>query len=170
MAETCRQFLADCGINPERLALEWASAAEAPRFVELITGYVNSIKEKGEIGSAEGEADSETIKRRLAAAVKAAEARKPRIALGNLAKRLHKEGDFSKEAIEKGVSSKILPALRAERIKEELLMLLAQGPMDMKELSKALWADEGEIEKPLSQLVKKGVIEEKDGKYSLADK
>jgi len=170
VAETCRQFLADCGINPERLALEWASAAEAPRFVELITGYVNSIKEKGEIGSAEGEADSETIKRRLAAAVKAAEARKPRIALGNLAKRLHKEGDFSKEAIEKGVSSKILPALRAERIKEELLMLLAQGPMDMKELSKALWADEGEIEKPLSQLVKKGVIEEKDGKYSLADK
>jgi len=170
VAETCKQFLADCGINPERMTLEWASAAEAPRFVELITGYVNSIKEKGEIGSAEGEADAATIKRRLTAAVKAAEARKPRTLLGNLSKKLHKDGDFSKEAIAEGVAAKILPALRAERIKEEIILLLSDKAMDLDGLCKALSADKDEVEKPISQLVKKGIVEEKDGKYELAGK
>ncbi len=170
VAETCKQFLADCGINPDRLTLEWASAAEAPRFVELITGYVNNIKEKGEIGAAEGEVDSATIKRRLKAAVKAAEARKPRSALGMLAKKLHKDGEYSKEAIAKGVSSKIVPALRAERIKEEMILLLRDGPMDIDALCSALSAKKEEVEKPLSQLQKKGVVEEKDGKFKLTGK
>ncbi len=170
VAETARQFLADCGVNPERMTLEWASAAEAPRFVELITGYVSSIKEKGPLGEAEGEADAETLKRRLAAAVKAAQARKPRTVLGNLAKKLHKDGDYSKEAIAKGVSAKILPALRAERIKEEMLMLLEESPMSLDELCSALSCEKEEVEKPLAQLQKKGVVEEKDGKFALAKK
>jgi len=170
VAETCKQFLADCGINPDRLSLEWASAAEAPRFVELITGYVNSIKEKGELGSADDEAGEATIRRRLKAAVVAAQARKPRTALGNLSKRLHKEGDFSKDAISEGVSSKILPALRAERIKEELLLVLKEGEKDLDELSSALSAAKEELEKPLAQLQRKGVVEEKEGRFQLAEK
>ncbi len=170
VAETCKQFLADCGVNPDRLSLEWASAAEAPRFVELITSYVNSIKEKGELGSADDEAGEATIKRRLKAAVVAAQARKPRTALGNLSKRLHKEGDFSKDAISKGVSSKILPALRAERIKEELLLVLKEGEKDLDELSGTLSAAKEELEKPLAQLQRKGVVEEKDGKFQLIKK
>ena len=170
VAETCKQFLADCGINPERLTLEWASAAEAPRFVELITGYVNTIKEKGELGTAAGEADPETIKRRLKAAVKAAEARKPRSALGMLAKKLHKAGDYSKEAISKGVSSKIVPALRGERIKEEIMLLLSESAAALKKLCKALSAKEEEVEKVLSQLEKKGVVEKKGSKYKLTGK
>jgi len=168
VAETCRQFLADCGVSQDRLVLEWASAAEAPRFVELITGYVNTIKEKGEIGSADGEADYETIKRRLTAAVKAAEARKPRTALGTLAKRLHKDGDYSKETIAKGVASKILPALRAERLKEEMLLLLRDSSMDLDGLCKALSAEKKEIERPLAQLIKKGIVKEINGAYQLA--
>ncbi len=170
VAETCRQFLSDCGINPDRLVLEWASAAEAPRFVELITGYVNSIKKKGGVGSCEGEADAETIRRRLDAAVKAAQARKPRTALGLLAKKLHKKGEYTQEAIGKGVSSKILPALRALRIREEIKLLLAGASMDVDELCKVLSAGPDELEKPLAEMQKKGVVEVHDGKFRLAGK
>jgi len=59
IAETCRQALEDAGVNPDRMALEWASAAEAPRFVELITRYVSDIKSMGPLGSAEGENEEE---------------------------------------------------------------------------------------------------------------
>jgi F420-non-reducing hydrogenase iron-sulfur subunit len=35
------------GIDPERFALEWVSSAEAPRFAELVTRFVNKIREMG---------------------------------------------------------------------------------------------------------------------------
>ena len=168
MAETCRQFLKDCGVDPERMSLEWASAAEAPRFVELITGYVSKIKDKGPLGEAEGEEEREKLIRHLKAGVKAAQARKPRTALGTLSKKLHKEGNFSKEAITEGVKAKILPALRSERILQEIKMLLSEGALSLDELSKEVKAEKEEVEKHLSTLSKKGTVKEEAGKWSMA--
>ena len=168
IAETCRQFLEDCGVDSERMSLEWASAAEAPRFVELITSYVSKIKDKGPLGKADGEEERDRLIRHLEAGVKAAQARKPRTALGNLSKRLHKEGNFSKEAISEGVKAKILPALRSQRILEEIKMLLAERAMSVDELCKEARAEKEEVEKHLSSLEKKGIAKETGGKWSLA--
>ena len=52
------------GVKPERLALEWASAAEAPLYVELITQFTNQVKELGPLGEAEG-VDPEELKQKL---------------------------------------------------------------------------------------------------------
>lgn len=35
------------GINPERFTIEWVSSAEAPRFAELVTKFVQKIKGLG---------------------------------------------------------------------------------------------------------------------------
>jgi len=35
------------GINPERFTIEWVSSAEAPRFAQLVTQFVEKIKEIG---------------------------------------------------------------------------------------------------------------------------
>ncbi len=35
------------GLNPERFTIEWVSAAEAPRFAQLVTQFVEKIKEIG---------------------------------------------------------------------------------------------------------------------------
>ncbi len=168
VTEAARQLLEDCGVDQERLALEWASAAEAPRFVELITGYVSSIKEKGPLGAAAGEIPREEMKRRLSAAVKAAEARKPRTLLGNLAKKLAKSGDYSPEAISKGVSQKVLPAMRSERIAVEARMILEEGPVDIDSLCKGTGASAQELEKIMAPLEKKGIVSRKKNKFSLA--
>ena len=49
-----RKVLEEVGIRTERYDLEWASAAEAPRFVQLITDFTQRIKELGPLGAAEG--------------------------------------------------------------------------------------------------------------------
>jgi len=41
------KVLAEVGINPDRFSIEWASAAEAPRFVKLITEFTIKMKELG---------------------------------------------------------------------------------------------------------------------------
>jgi len=35
------------GINPERFTIEWVSSAEAPRFAQLVTQFVEKIKKIG---------------------------------------------------------------------------------------------------------------------------
>ncbi len=168
ITEASRQLLADCGVDSERLALEWASAAEAPRFVELITGYCSKIRQKGPLGSGEDEVPRDVMERRLSAALKAAEARKPRTLLGNLAKKLAKSGDYSKDAISQGVSKKVLPAMRSERVSMEARMVLAGGPADQETLCRETGASGEELEKIMAPLLKKGLVSRENGRFHIA--
>ncbi len=168
MAETCHQVLKDVGVNPERMALKWASAAEGPRFVELVTGYVASIKAMGPLGEGEGEADRQTIMKRLEAAVKTAANTKVRTAMGNVAKALHKSGDYSGENIEQLVKQKILPAFRKERITQGVLLGLEAGPLDSEGLGRMTGASAEEVDGILGALAKKGSVKGDSSGWSLA--
>lgn len=166
IAETCRQALKDSGVNPDRMVLEWASAAEAPRFVELITRYVSDIKSMGPLGTAEGENEQDAIRMHLRAGVKAASARKVRTALGKLAKDMHKSYDYSLQVISEGVAKKVLPAFRKERLTQEIQLCLAeQGPFKSVGLCEKTGGTDEEIEKILETLSKKGLVKEKGSKW-----
>jgi hypothetical protein len=110
------------GINPERFSLQWASAAEAPRFVKLITGFTTRIKELGPLGEAEGIGPDE-LKVRLEKALEAVSSRKVRMVYGNTAKAIRKEGIFTQEyissVIEEKLTKAISGALEAEPATEE---------------------------------------------------
>lgn len=170
MAETARQVLRDSGLNADRLALEWASAAEGPRFVELVTGYVAKIKAIGPFGLGEGEAGPDTLKRRLGAACRAAQIPKVRTALGNLARKTHEQNDYSlytPEAISKDVAGKVLPVFHEERVREEILSAMADGkPHDAMSLRDLTGASDDVAGRVLQGLLKKGIV--KEGSQGLA--
>lgn len=169
MAETCRQALQDVEINPARFALEWASAAEGPRFVELITNYVAHIKSLGPLGEGEGEPGGSVIKIRLEAATKAFEAPRVRTVFGNLAKKMNKAGDYSKEVITQGVSEKVFPAYRKERLTQEALMRLkGQDSMTISDLASSTGGSEEELNAILAALSKKGQVKEAGPGWALA--
>lgn len=42
-----RNLLSYVGINPDRLRLEWVSSAEAPRFVQVTTEFVETVRALG---------------------------------------------------------------------------------------------------------------------------
>jgi hypothetical protein len=162
IAETCRQVLKDAGVNPDRMALEWASAAEAPRFVELITGYVSGIKSMGPLGTAEGESEEGIIRMHLKAGVKAASARKVRTALGKLAKDMNKSDDYNPQIISEGVAKKVLPTFRKERLTQEIQLCLAElGPCKSADLCEKTGGSKDEIDKILETLSKKELVKKK---------
>lgn len=161
--------MADSGLNPGRLALEWASAAEGPRFVELVTGFVSRIRALGPFGSAEGEADAATLSMRLKAAVKAAEAPKVRTSIGNLAKKMHEAGDYSLETISKEVADKVLSVFQQERLGEEVLMRLGdERGYDFAALKGLTGASDELLDKTLQGLAKKGAVKEGGQGWALA--
>jgi hypothetical protein len=106
------KVLKGVGIKEERCSLQWASAAEAPRFVKLITEFTNKVKELGPLGEAEG-IEPEEIKKRLDAALGAVSDRKVRMFFGNATKSIRKEGIFTQEYISGVIDEKLTKTVTA---------------------------------------------------------
>lgn len=105
-----KKVLAEVGLKPERFDLQWASAAEAPRFVRLITDFTAEIKKLGPIGKSEG-LSPEELQQRLQTALKLVEDRKVRMAFGNATKAMRKDAIFTKEHIDALFADKMAKAI-----------------------------------------------------------
>jgi F420-non-reducing hydrogenase iron-sulfur subunit len=42
-----RKLLEFSGVDPERLLLKWVSSAEGPRFAQVVTEFVEKVRELG---------------------------------------------------------------------------------------------------------------------------
>ncbi|WP_456385546.1 hydrogenase iron-sulfur subunit [Desulfolithobacter sp.] len=109
-ASLVHEMLARLGIARERFLIDWASAAEGPNFVRIITSFTHKIRELGPLGQAEG-VEQEVVRRQLAQAAEAARGRKIRIGLINAGREMMKTKDFSRGAIVALVQKKCDKAL-----------------------------------------------------------
>ncbi len=158
--EAVRRLLDLVGLKIERLDLEWASAAEALLFVQLLTKFNEQIKELGPLGEPEG-LDKETLNFRLNAACKVAKNARFRTALGNVARQIKKLGDYSPENISQKIEEKVVPVIKKILFEEEVKDLLSKGPISVDTLLKKTGATSDDIVNILETLQKKGKIERK---------
>ena len=98
------------GIDRRRFLIDWASAAEGPNFVKIITAFTYKVSELGPLGSCEGK-DQKEVQLLLLKAAEAARGRKIRAGLLNASKQMMKEGDFSRKSIGTLVQQKCERAL-----------------------------------------------------------
>ncbi len=110
MESLVAKVLKDVGIREERFSIQWASAAEAPRFVQLITDFTQQMKELGPIGQAEG-LSPEEVKERLQKGLDAVSNQKVRISYGNATKAVRKDAIWTKEHISEIVTAKTAKSL-----------------------------------------------------------
>ncbi len=105
-----RKVLEEVGIRKERYDLQWASAAEAPRFVELITQFTEQMKELGPLGQAEG-LSPEEVKERLGKALEVVSSQKVRISFGNASKAVRKDAVWTRDHIDEVITTKMAKSL-----------------------------------------------------------
>ncbi len=158
--------MAKIGIDSDRFVLKWASAAEGPRFVKLITDFTAKIKSLGPLGDPEG-ANKDELQIKLLAARSALEKVKLRTGLGNLTKGFRKEGDYSDQQIKNKVNEKLTKSIGTEIAKNETLVRIQkQGPIAFDELTKKIGVSGTDIEKYVAAFNKKGLVTETDGRLS----
>lgn len=90
--------IARLGVRPERFLVDWASAAEGPNFVKIITRFTRQVAALGPLGQSEG-VEEGVLRTRIDQAAQAARGRKVRTCLLNAAKDMMKNRDFSRAAI-----------------------------------------------------------------------
>jgi coenzyme F420-reducing hydrogenase delta subunit len=104
-AALVHEALERIGISKDRFLIDWASAAEGPNFVKIITRFTERVAELGPLGQAEG-IEREKLRQRLTEAAEVAKNRKIRTNLISASKEMVKNGDFSRPAIAGLVAAK----------------------------------------------------------------
>ncbi len=117
MEQFSRKLLSEAGIHADRFALDWASAAQAPLYVELVTAFTKRVKELGPLGTSDGRS-LEEIQAKLLAAKAAASSVKLRTQFARLTQELRKEKAYSPDLIKTKMSEKLDDAILREMQKQ----------------------------------------------------
>ena len=97
-AALVHEALARLGVSKDRFLIDWASAAEGPNFVKIITRFTEQAAKLGPLDSSEG-LEPAALRAKLTLAAEAARDRKIRTGLLNAAKEMMQGGDFSRTTI-----------------------------------------------------------------------
>ena len=153
-----RRILEDLKVNPDRLSLEWVSAAEAPRFVKVITEFTERVRDLGPLGSSEG-LDVYNLKIKLKAAKMALEGKRLRMVFARQAKYKKHEGTYREIPPDHKLHAEIDKAIANEMAANGLLLYLQDRPRPVDELAELLNNSADDVVGYFKKLEKKKLVE-----------
>ena len=156
--ELVKRILGDLKVNPERLSLEWVSAAEAPRFVKVITEFSERIRSLGPLGSSEG-IDGDHLALKLKAAKMALEGKRVRMVFARQAEYKKHEGAYRELPPDHKLHGDLDKVLQAEIATNGLLLYLQDSPREVDELAGLLDVSSEDVVAYFKKLEKKGLVE-----------
>ena len=129
-----KRLMALTGLEPERLRLEWVSAAEGQRFAQFVTEFTEKIRQLGP-SPASREKPDEKILGNLQAARNAASGSRLRVLVGR-ERELTEKGNVYKEKISQEEFDSLLgEAVETEFIRHKIGLLTKNNPLSIKELA-----------------------------------
>ena len=149
-----KSLMRTAGLEPERLSFYMVSASEGKRFAELVTGFVETIKE---LGPSRATTD-EKLGSRLNAAIETAKAYRLRLLNGKELGLVQTGNVYDKH-----IDAKRLDALLDKAVKEEfernfILQLTKDKPLSVREMAKEMDAPADEVLEQVVVLRSKSLI------------
>jgi len=152
----CKKLLANIGLSPERIRLEWIAASEGSRFAEVMTESVERIKGIGILGKGEG-INEERLNRGLRVVsqlipyVKLVERERLRVPSKS-------EMEY-REFFESEETNNLFSNLIADKLTMgQILLLLEKSPLSTGEISEALDLNPSEVSKYMNNSSRKGLV------------
>jgi len=152
----CRKLLRHIALDPERLRLEWISAAEGSRFAEVMSDFAGTLREMGPLGREE-ELDEATVRFRLKALtrlvpfLKLVEREKLRVP--------SKTEEAYNEFFASDEVNRLFDELIADRLAiSQILLALEKKPLSTAEISEVLGLSPSEVSKYMSSSSRQGFV------------
>ena len=151
-----KKLLKQIGINPERLRLEWVSAAEGSRYAEVMNDFAKNLKKLGPLGKGEGE-DEKGLKFKLEAASKLV----PYIRLverERLRVPFRSEGEWNKFFASDEVDWLFQKLIGDKLVISQIMALLRERPLSTGEISEELGLAPSEVSVYLKSSARQGLV------------
>jgi len=151
-----KKLLEHLGVNPERLRLEWISAAEGNRFAEVMSDFAANLRELGPLGQAEGIAGPALKLKldalnRLVPYVKLVEREKLRVPTrSEEAYRAYYESDEVNRLFDDLIADKLVVS--------QTLLLLKESPLSTREISERLGLSPSDVSKHMNNSSRQGLV------------
>ncbi|TWJ17498.1 tungsten-dependent benzoyl-CoA reductase-related protein bamF [Geobacter argillaceus] len=168
MMHLAKRVLEEVGINPDRLRLEWVSAAEGMRYAEVMNDFGRKLKELGPIGSSEG-IDKDALKLKFAAVKKILPFLKL-VERERLRVRFKTEEEYTKFFSSPEVDTLIREVIAENLAISQITTLLARNPLTTREISEVLRIEPAEVARCLNVSSRQGLIRynESQKRYAIA--
>ena len=151
------KLLEDLQINPNRLSLEWVSAAEAPRFVALISAFSERIQALGPLGTSEG-LEPEHLMIKLKAARMALEGKRLRMVIARQAKYMKQGETYREIPPEHKLHTDLEKTLVDERAINGVMLYLQDKPHPLQELASLLEISSDQVMDCFKKLEKRKLV------------
>lgn len=153
-----RKVLDRAGVHPDRLYLDWVSAAEGERFARTVSDFTGRVREIGPLGEAE-QLKGEALTERLSAVQGALAGDKLRWLVGK-EKALVEEGNVYGEPVDSAQLEQVMEEdIWGEYVKNRILLLLQRGDRSVKEMAGELDLLPREVLRYVSTMENAGLLE-----------
>jgi len=152
-----KKLISRTGLEPERLQLEWVSAAEGERFAELVKEFTNQIKALGPSPLAVEKPDL-VILENIMAAKSAVEDFRLRVLVGREKELTEKGNVYGEKTAQEEFDKTTDEAIQTEYIRNKIFFMIRKEPQSVKELSKRLDLDPQVVLRHIVVLRRRGMV------------
>lgn len=140
-----RLLLELTGLNPDRVRLDWVSAAEGERFARIVKEFTERIRELGPLGESEG-LSPEKVSHELAAAYEVFAGETVRWLVGIRKDMVEKGNVFNEKLDAQQMDALISAAILREYLRSKILLSVAETPASVRQIAQA-------VERPAQELL-----------------
>ncbi len=155
--KTTRKVLKNAGLSPERLLIDWVSAAEGERFATLVRDFTEKIRKIGPLGN-ETKLKPHQLRIRLVAAKEALAQERIRWLVGRERELVEEKNVFGEQVSQEEFDRLILQTIEKEFTKRRILLSFGEDALSVKEIAQRVEASPREVLRKLVFLERAGLV------------
>jgi len=152
-----KKVLRKAGVSPERLLVDWVSAAEGERFASLVMNFTEKVRKLGPFGE-ETELNHKEFKTHLVAAKEVLAQEKIRWLVGRERELVDDKNVFGEKVPQEEFNQLMLQKIEKEFAKRKILLSIAETPLSVKEIAQRVNASPQDVLKNIVSLEREGII------------
>jgi F420-non-reducing hydrogenase iron-sulfur subunit len=155
--KTAKNVLKKVGLSPERLLVDWVSAAEGERFATLVREFTEKVRKLGPLGQ-ETDLKLEQLKARLTAAREALAQQRIRWLVGRERELVEDKNVFGEKASQEEFDHMMFQTIEKEFAKSRILLSMGEDALSVREIAQRIGASPREILRNMISLERAGLV------------
>ncbi len=152
-----KKLLALTGLEPERLSLDWVSAAEGQRFAQIVTEFTEHIRKLGP-SPVSRQNPNQAIMANLEAAKNAVADYRLRVLVGREREVTERDNVYGEKIPQEDFDCLLDETVKAEFIRHKIHLLARDKPFSVKELASVIGMKPAEVLCQIVNMRRKNVI------------
>ncbi len=155
--KTTKNVLKNVGLSPDRVIVEWVSAAEGERFATLVKEFTERVKKLGPLGK-ETDMKLEHLKARLLAAKEALAQQRIRWLMGREMELVEDKNVFGEKVPQEEFDQLMFQTIEKELAKRRILLSLGKDTLSVREIAKKVGNSPSEVLRNMTSLERAGLV------------